>query len=112
MLSFLYEQYGYYPQNLINESFIIDNWKFKLIAIDQKNDYVDKIDEFVKLNRKIFDNIGPYIIPTRNGEKVASYDGKKYVLVSVYLRDISVEDVRRFHYVFAENDRNVDLKTI
>ena len=47
MLSFLFEQYGYYPNNFNDGSFQIDDWIFKLIEIEN-SEVVDEIDKFIE----------------------------------------------------------------
>lgn len=112
MLSFLFEQYGYYPKSFINNSFEIDNWVFKLIEIVEDNGYIDQIDNFIFVIRDAFLNNSPYIIKNRMGEKISYYDGKGFVLICILKSSVDIEQLNRFHVLLKEENKNVDLKKI
>ena len=50
MLSFLYEQYGYYPRDIINNCFEIGEWKFKLEEVACDENYFVELDYLANLH--------------------------------------------------------------
>lgn len=112
MLTFLFEQYGYYPKEFDNNEFMIDNWKFKLIEVDYNDDYIEKVYEYINVIRNNFYGKGPFIINTRFNKKISVYDNKKYVLISVNEENMSLKDLNKFHCVFVEEDKRLDLKKV
>lgn len=109
MISFLFEQYGYYPENFIDNSFIIDGWKFKLIQIDFNDDEIQDVCDYCSEIRMFFFNKGPFIIKTRFNKIVSYYDNKKYVLVSFYNCAISIAELNSFHFNFKQDNKKNDL---
>lgn len=99
MISFLFEQYGYYPKDFENNEFNIGQWRFKLIEIDGDEAYVDKIQEYIDIVKNNF-NKGAYIIKTRNNKKISFYDNKKYVLISICEGMVGLNDLNKMHLLF------------
>lgn len=112
MLTFLFEQYGYYPNDLNGNYFTVDKWKFKLIQVECEESYLSEINEYLKNVRQAFQNCGVYIIKTRYNNFISLYDGKKYVLISINHMDMSLRDLNKFHCLFIENQKKVDLNHI
>lgn len=111
MKTFLFEQYGYYPTEIQNNSFEVDNWRFKLIEINYNDDYIDQIDNYIKYFRNIF-NKGPHIIKTRFNKNVSMHDGKRYVLISVYKFNFNLNDLNKMHICFLQADQRINLKKL
>ena len=44
MLSFLFEQYGYYP-NLIDDMFVIDGWEFRIVEVGCDEGFLKNLEE-------------------------------------------------------------------
>ena len=112
MLQFLFEQYGYYPTNFIDNTFFVDSWMFKLIEIDETETYIDKIDEYISVVREKIDRYSIFLIKTRFNKKISIYDGKRYVLMSSLVKELSFADLNRFHYVMMEPDKTLDLNNL
>lgn len=112
MLSFLFEQYGYYPKDFIDNSFTVNEWIFKLIETDYDLKKIDEIDNYILNIRDTFDGEGPFIIKTRSNQKISYIDNKKYVLISVKKRNLSLKDLNKFHCLFFNNKNFVDLKNL
>ena len=112
MLTFLFEQYGYYPVNFKNNTFFINDWVFKLIEIEEDDVYVEKIDEYMVFVRNVFGGKGPFIIKTRFNKKISVYDGKRYVLVSVYRCDMCLNDLNAFHCSFLDDSKKINLNSL
>ena len=88
MLSFLFEEYGYYPKDFVNNTFVMNGWIFKLMEVEQDVKKIDEIDEYISNMRNNFGGEGPFIIKTRSNKKISYIDGKKYVLISVKKKDM------------------------
>ncbi len=112
MLTFLFEQYGYYPKDFQENFFCIDNWLFRLIETEESDEYISQVDEYAQNIRKNFFDKGPYIIRTRSGKISSFYDNKKYVLVSIQKGKLSLKDLNKFHYIFKEEGKSVNLKDL
>lgn len=113
MLTFLFENYGYYPNEFVNDSFFINDWQFKLFKVDYLNDkQLDEIEKYIVYIRNSFDNKGPYLIKTRNGQNYSFYDGNRYVLVCVYKCNLNVKDLNKMHVLFKEEYKKIDLSNL
>lgn len=112
MISFLFEQYGYYPGKLENDRFIIDNWEFKLIEVDCNEETIENIIEYGEKIKLYFNNKGPFIIKTRFNKNISEYDNKKYVLLSVDKSNMTFKDLNKFHCLFIEENKNVNLNDL
>lgn len=112
MLTFLFEQYGYYPTNFINNVFYIDDWMFKLIETEFDEKYLDDIDNYLYNVRNVFSGKGLFIIRNRFNKKISIYDNKKYVLVSVVKDDLTLKDLNKFHISFREEKKEVNLSSL
>ena len=113
MITFLFEQYGYYPKELKDDMFEIDNWQFKLVEINNNDDeFINNIDNYIYMIRENFKNNGPYIIRTRYNDKISKYDNKRYVLISINKTVMSYNELSLFHHIFKESDKKVDLSKL
>ena len=112
MLAFLFEQYGYYPINFKDNTFTVDEWTFKLIEIDDEEQYVAKIDEYMGIIRNKFEDCAIYLMKTRFNKNVCIYDNRKYVLISVLQKKLEFKDLYKFHCVLLENDKKLDLTNL
>ncbi len=109
MLTFLFEQYGYYPSSFENNIFYIDNWMFKLLEIDYSDEKIKEFDSFNNFLNQQFDGKCSFIIKTRFDKVVSMYDNKRYVLISVYKCNMSIKDLNKFHCVCVEENKVIDL---
>ncbi len=109
MISFIFEQYGYYPKNIASNTFEVDNWIFKLIEVDYSEEYLNLIDSYIDVVRKKFINSGIFIIKSRFGKKVVDYDNKKYVLISCLKSNLNIKDLNKFHSIFKMSQEKVNL---
>lgn len=112
MLSFLFEQYGYYPNEFQNNEFWIGNWKFKLIEVWCDEEYVKRIDCSIEVIRGYFGGKGAYIIKTKQGKMISSYSEKKFVLVSVFDECVLISDLNKMNSIFKDVGEKVDLEKI
>lgn len=110
MITFLFEQYGYYPKVFQDNTFVIDGWFFKLLEVDYDEKYIEEIDEYCAEIRKFFSEKGPYIIRTRFNKLVSIHDQKQYVLISFYDYVISINDLNAFHVKFRQLNKKIELK--
>lgn len=112
MKTFLFEQYGYYPQTIINNLFYIDDWCFKLLKVDLNEKDIETICLYLDNVRNIFNEKGAFIIKTRNDKYISVYDNDKYVLVSVKKSYMTINDLSLFHYNLVEVDKKIELDKI
>ena len=103
-LSFLFDNYGLYPNDLVENSFIIDD---ELYKIEEVREYTEQ--DFVALNNyslelKYLFNKTFKIIKNRKNEYITNYVNKNYVLISVPIYKINYFDVIKYnlHYMNKE----------
>ena len=111
MLSFLFEQYGYYP-NLIDDMFVIDGWEFRIVEVGCDEGFLKSLEEYINIIRKEFNGMGVYILKNRCNKKISYYDNKKYVLMSSYKSSVIVSDLNKMHLLFNDKYKKVDLKEL
>lgn len=112
MLTFLFEQYGYYPKDFNENEFVVDNWRFRLIEVNYDENYINSVDEYIERVRETFGGRGPFIIRTRFNKLISLRDGKKYVLVSVFEGNVNFMDLIMFHNIFKEDGKTVNISKI
>ena len=112
MRTFLFEQYGYYPKEISDNTFYIKGWIFKLIETNLIEEKVSSIEEYINIVNNKFNNKGPYIIKNKFNSNISVYNQKKYVLVSTYSTSFSYKDLIDFHYLFLNEEEYVELDKI
>ena len=112
MKAFLFEQYGYYPNHMENNSFVIDNWEFRLLQTNLTSETIINLENYAAIIRENFDNLGPFIIKTRTGNLESWFDNRKYVLVSVFRSSVSLQDLNKFHCLLKEPSEKMDLNNL
>lgn len=111
MNSFLFEQYGYYP-NLVKDTFFIEGWEFRLIEVEDDEETINQIESYIANVREKFSGKGAHIVKTRNGDKISFYDNKRFVLISVFKNNMEIADLNKLHLIGNEKDKSVDLKKL
>lgn len=112
MKNFLFEYYGYYPKELMDNSFILDGWMFKLIPTELNSDGVNAIDGYVGVLNETFFNKGPFIIKNKANSNLSTLNDINYVLVSCFITNMNLNDLIKFHKLFYRNDEYVELNKI
>lgn len=112
MISFIFEQYGYYPNNIVFNIFEVDGWMFKLIEVNCDEEYLDSIEKYLDLIRKSFLKQGIFIIKSRFNNRIVTYDNKKYVLVSCLKNTLTIKDLNKFHSIFEMPNEKINLKNL
>jgi hypothetical protein len=112
MKTFLFEQYGYYPKELVDNTFYIDSWMFKLINTNLTNDNLKDIETYITTLNRNFNNKGPFIIKNKSNSNLSTLNDTNYVLISSYLVNMSFQDLISFHYLFYKKEEYVELDKI
>ena len=112
MLSFLFEQYGYYPNNLVDRTFFVGEWEFRLIEAEYDEADIRKINDYCEFVKNNFFGNGPYIIKTRQNKELSLYDNKNYVLVSVKRTTVEFKDINKFHVIFKDDSVSLNLSVL
>lgn len=112
MKNFLFEQYGYYPKSIVDNSFEVGGWKFKLIVTELNEENISSIVEYTKTLNDIFYNKGPFIIKNKVGSYVSVLNNINYVLLSILDTNMNFQDLVRFHTLFYQEDDYVELDKI
>lgn len=112
MISFIFEQYGYYPKEIQDNVFTIGEWIFKLVEIEEDEAYIQSVEEYIANIRNQFSNARSFVIKSRTGKSITMYDGKRYVLISVKKCQITFKEMEKFHKSFEEGNSNINLKKL
>ena len=112
MLSFLFEQYGYYPNNLVDRTFFVGEWEFRLIEAEYDEADIRKINDYCEFVKNNFFGNGPYIIKTRQNKELSLYDNKNYVLVSVKRTTVEFKDINKLHVIFKDDGVSLNLSVL
>jgi len=112
MKNFLFEQYGYYPKEINNNIFVIDGWMFKLVETELSSDILKQIEEYVYILNSTFNNKGPFVIKNKFNSNLSMINESNYVLITVFIANMSLNDLIRFHLLFYKEDEYVDLNKI
>lgn len=112
MRNFLFEQYGYYPKELYDNTFNLDGWMFKLIPTEINSDDLTKIENYVGVLNNSFNNKGPFIIKNKVNSNLSYLQDNNYVLIATFLTNMSFNDLIRFHFLFYNDNEYVDLDKI
>ena len=112
MKNFLFEQYGYYPKDIKETSFILNGWIFKLMDTDLNNEKISMIVEYTKKLNQHFNNKGPFIIKNKANSNISILNNKNYVLISILKSNMNFQDLLDFHYLFYKEDEFIDLDKI
>lgn len=112
MKNFLFEYYGYYPKDLIDNSFVLDGWMFKLIPVELNMDDIASIENYVGVLNNTFSNKGPFIIKNKVHNNLSTLNDINYVLVSSFITNMNLNDLVKFHMLFYTHDEYIELKKI
>lgn len=106
MRAFLYDKYGYYPDEEYSTSFTYQGWFFKL-EISEKNDY--ELASLKKLLNDInnsFKNLGSDIVLTRDGHYVTTSEYGPVVLVAIKEGKVTIDTLFKMHQMFYNQFQN------
>ena len=103
-LSFLFDNYGLYPLEIIDNSFIIDDFLYKVEEIkNYTEEDIININNFSKEINILYKN-SFYLIKNRKGNYITSIIDKSYVLVSTKIDKINYYDMLKFTKYFANKN--------
>ena len=106
MRAFLYDKYGYYPDDEYSTSFTYQGWFFKL-EISEKNDY--ELASLKKLLNDInnsFQDLGSDIVLTRDGHYVTTSEYGPVVLVAIKEGKVNIDTLFKMHQMFYNQFQN------
>ena len=99
-LSFIFDNYGLYPNDMIDNSFIIDEYLYKIEEVKNYNEEdIIKLLEFSNEINKIFNN-SYKIIKNRQNKYLTTNYNSNYVLVAIKMFKINYYDIIKFNLSF------------
>ena len=107
--SFIFDKYGYYPNEIIDYTFIIEQWIFHLESVDESEEEIEKIASFTLEMSKLFNGRGAQFIKNRTGKYISLGLEKPVVLVSVPIGRISLGDVEKMHISYLNQPSEEEL---
>ena len=107
-LSFLFDNYGLYPNDLVDNSFIIDDKLYKVEEI--KNYSEEDMNSLVNFSIEIKKVIGKdyQIIKNRKNQYITRNVNANYVLISVPIYKVNYYDIINFNMFF--QNKNINYK--
>ena len=114
MLSFLFDNYGYYPNDLADNTFDYKNWIFKLTRVDEDEKNISSIEQFDERIRNCFNGFAGHVIKNRNNQYITYSNGVSYSLITVPKVNINIYDYFKLHTYFKniESNKNYSLSKI
>ena len=105
-LSFLFDNYGLYPNDLVDNSFIIDDKLYKVEEI--KNYSEEDMNSLVNFSIEIKKVIGKdyQIIKNRKNQYITRNVNANYVLISVPIYKVNYYDIINFNMFFQKKNIN------
>ena len=109
-LSFLFDNYGLYPLEIIDNTFIIDDFLYKVEEIkNYTEEDIININNFSKEINILYKN-SFYLIKNRKGNYITSIIDKNYVLVSTKIDKINYYDILKFtKYFINKNNEKYNI---
>lgn len=106
MRAFLYDKYGYYPDEEYSTSFTYQGWFFKL-EISEKNDYeLASLKNLLNDINNSFQNLGSDIVLTRDGHYVTTSEYGPVVLVAIKEGKVTIDTLFKMHQMFYNQFQN------
>lgn len=103
--SFVFDKYGYYPNEIVEYTFIIEQWIFHLEFCEEDEEEIIKINDFCLEMNKRFLGKGVQIIKNRAGSFISLGLEKPVVLLCVPLGKVNLDDVRYLHESYLNIDQ-------
>ena len=69
--SFVFDKYGYYPSEIVDYTFVIEQWIFHLEFYEEDEEKIKEINEFSLELNKIFNGRGVQLIKNRSGNFIS-----------------------------------------
>jgi len=108
--AFIYDKYGYYPQEEFATSFEYQGWFFK-IEISEKNDQeIHALRLMLEDLNRHFDKLGSDIILTKDGHYVSSSEYGPVVLVAIKIGEVTLSDLIKMHGIYYNRFNNTLLR--
>ena len=109
-LSFLFDNYGLYPLEIIDNTFIIDDFLYKVEEIkNYAEEDIININNFSKAINMLYKN-SFHLIKNRKGNYITSIIDKNYVLVSTKIDKINYYDILKFtKYFINKNNEKYNI---
>ncbi len=112
--SFVFDKYGYYPSEIVEYTFIVEQWIFHLEMIDFAEEEIESIADFSVELSKEFNGRGAQLIKNRVGKYISYGLEKPVVLVCVPIGVITLNDVDILHkkYLNIKNEDNLTISNL
>lgn len=108
-LSFLFDNYGLYPNNLVNNTFIINDDLYKLEEVGNYSEQdLISINEFSNDLFNLYKNTFK-IIKNRKNEFITPNVNKNYILISCPIIKVNINDIIKFNINFINNSLNYSI---
>lgn len=111
MRAFIYDKYGYYPDDEFATSFEYNGWYFK-IEISEKNDQeIHALRLMLEEINQNFTSLGSDIIMSKDGHYVSMSEYGPVVLVAIKNGDVTINDLLKLQYLFKDHflDRHLQI---
>ena len=112
--SFVFDKYGYYPSEIVDYTFVIEQWIFHLEFYEEDEEKIKEINEFSLELNKIFNGRGVQLIKNRSGNFISYGLEKPVVLLCAPLGKMDLNEVRLLHdtYLNYEKDESFTISNL
>ena len=110
MRAFLYDKYGYYPEDEYATSFDYVGWHFQLELTDRTEMEVKDMKEFANQIPLYFPSKGSDILISRDGKYINDSQYGRVVLVATKNETTKIDEILRFHENFSYMAQGKELR--
>ena len=100
MRAFIYDKYGYYPDEEYSTSFEYQGWFFKLEICEKNDTELHSLRLLLNEINQNYDNLGSDIILSRDGHYVSNSEYGPVVLVAIKEGEVNINDLFKMHQLY------------
>ena len=106
MRAFIYDKYGYYPDEEYSTSFEYQGWFFKLEICEKNDTELHSLRLLLNELNQNYDNLGSDIILSRDGHYVSNSEYGPVVLVAIKEGEVNINDLFKMHQLYFQRFNN------
>lgn len=109
MRAFIYDKYGYYPNDEFSTSFEYKDWFFKLEISEKTDNEIHSLRLLLNELNQCFDSLGSDIILTRDGHYVSNSEYGPVVLVAIKNGSVNFSTLYQIHQIYYQKFKSIKL---
>lgn len=109
MRAFIYDKYGYYPDDEFSTSFVYQGWFFKLEICEKTDAEIHSLRLLLNELNTNFESLGSDVLLTRDGHYVSSSEYGPVVLVAIKEGKVDFDTLLKIHQLYFQKFPNANL---